>query len=228
MRRRHVCMPPPAHAVYREPGGVPTPPNLRPVTPRRDRGRAPRVCPQAASIRERPCGRGFGVAGSGRVSQVGTRDDAGPWSRGTLLEHRGTVRRPAGLARRAPPPGVQYHVPGAARRAGPAWSDAVPSTYILPDLPWAVLLAPIVRDARPGDVVVVYTDAMRKHVEQVVRAAGRDDLMSARSARRPGYARSLRPGCPPPNGPPRDGCKSPVGHAATGAGSVAASPGCAQ
>ena len=53
----------------------------------------------------------------------------------------------------------------------------MPSTYILPDLPWAVLLAPIVRDARPGDVLVVYTDAMRGHVEQVVRAAGRDDLV---------------------------------------------------
>ena len=53
----------------------------------------------------------------------------------------------------------------------------MPSTYILPDLPWAVLLAPIVRDARPGDVLVVYTDAMREHVEHSVRAAGRDDLV---------------------------------------------------
>ena len=53
----------------------------------------------------------------------------------------------------------------------------MPSTFILPDLPWAVLLSPIVRDARPGDIVVVYTDAMRDHVEQVVRAAGRDDLV---------------------------------------------------
>ena len=53
----------------------------------------------------------------------------------------------------------------------------MPSTYILPDLPWAVLLAPIVRDARSGDVLVVYTDAMRQHVEQVLRTAGRDDLV---------------------------------------------------
>ena len=53
----------------------------------------------------------------------------------------------------------------------------MPSSYILPDLPWAVLLAPIVRDARSGDVLVVYTDAMRRHVEQVVHAAGRDDLV---------------------------------------------------
>ena len=50
-------------------------------------------------------------------------------------------------------------------------------TYILPDLPWAVLLTTIVRDARAGDVIVVYTDAMRTHVELVVRALGRDDLI---------------------------------------------------
>ena len=59
----------------------------------------------------------------------------------------------------------------------PYWSEAVPSTFILPDLPWAVLLAPIVRDARSGDVLVVYTNAMRLHVEQVVRTARRDDLV---------------------------------------------------
>jgi hypothetical protein len=56
-------------------------------------------------------------------------------------------------------------------------SGVAPTTYILPDLPWAVLLGPITHDARPGDVIVVYTDAMREHVEQVVRAAGRDDLI---------------------------------------------------
>ena len=52
-----------------------------------------------------------------------------------------------------------------------------PTTYILPDLPWAVLLAPIMRDARPGDVIEVHTDAMRGHVEQVVREADRTDLI---------------------------------------------------
>ena len=51
------------------------------------------------------------------------------------------------------------------------------TTYTLPDLPWAVLLGPIVRDAHPGDIVVVYTDAMRAHVEQVLRAADRTDLV---------------------------------------------------
>jgi hypothetical protein len=53
----------------------------------------------------------------------------------------------------------------------------MPTTYILPDLPWAILLEPIVQQARPGDVLVVYTDAMREHVEQVLRTAGRDDLL---------------------------------------------------
>ncbi len=52
-----------------------------------------------------------------------------------------------------------------------------PTTYILPDLPWAVLLAPIMRDARPGDVLEVHTDAMRQHVEQVMQEAGRTDLV---------------------------------------------------
>ncbi len=52
-----------------------------------------------------------------------------------------------------------------------------PTTYILPDLPWVVLLAPIMRDARPGDVIEVHTEAMRQHVEQVVREAGREDLI---------------------------------------------------
>ena len=53
----------------------------------------------------------------------------------------------------------------------------MPTTYILPDLDWADLLGPILRDARPGAVVVVYTTAMWEHVEQVARAAGRDDLV---------------------------------------------------
>ena len=52
-----------------------------------------------------------------------------------------------------------------------------PTTYILPDLPWAVLLAPIMRDAPPGAVIEVHTDAMRQHVEQVVQEAGRTDLI---------------------------------------------------
>ena len=52
-----------------------------------------------------------------------------------------------------------------------------PTTYILPDLPWAILLSAIVRDARPGDVIVVHTAAMHEHVEQVLREAGRTDLI---------------------------------------------------
>jgi hypothetical protein len=73
--------------------------------------------------------------------------------------------------------GVQFLMPGAALVCGTNRGvTRVPATFILPDLPWAVLLETIVRDARPGDRIVVYTDPMRQHVEQVVRAAGRDDL----------------------------------------------------
>ena len=52
-----------------------------------------------------------------------------------------------------------------------------PTTYILPDLPWAVLLAPSMRDARRGDVIEGHTDAMYQHVQQVVREVGRTDLI---------------------------------------------------
>ena len=50
-----------------------------------------------------------------------------------------------------------------------------PTTYILPDLSWAVLLGPILHDARPGATIIVSTTAMRAHVAQVAQAAGRDD-----------------------------------------------------
>jgi hypothetical protein len=61
------------------------------------------------------------------------------------------------------------------------------TTYTLPDLPWAVLLSPIVRDARPGDILVVHTDAMRAHVEQALRAAGRSDLIVCLQQAPPAY-----------------------------------------
>ena len=51
------------------------------------------------------------------------------------------------------------------------------TTYTLPDLPWAVLLEPILHQAPPGATIVVYTAAMRAHVEQAVRAADREDLL---------------------------------------------------
>ena len=70
--------------------------------------------------------------------------------------------------------GVPVGASAYARAKEPAVAS---TTYTLPDLPWAVLLGPIMRDARPGDIVVVHTDAMHAHVEQVVRAAGRDDLV---------------------------------------------------
>jgi len=52
-----------------------------------------------------------------------------------------------------------------------------PTTYILPDLPWAVLLEPILRQAQAGATIIVYTAAMREHVEQAVREADRVDLL---------------------------------------------------
>ncbi len=52
-----------------------------------------------------------------------------------------------------------------------------PTTYSLPDLPWAVLLEPILHQAPPGATIIVYTAAMRANVEQAVRAAGREDLL---------------------------------------------------
>ena len=48
-----------------------------------------------------------------------------------------------------------------------------PITYILPDLPWAVLLEPILQQAPPGATIIVYTVAMRAHVEQALRDADR-------------------------------------------------------
>lgn len=52
-----------------------------------------------------------------------------------------------------------------------------PITYILPDLPWTVLLEPILQQAPPGAMIVVYTAAMLAHVERAVQAAGRGDLI---------------------------------------------------
>ncbi len=53
----------------------------------------------------------------------------------------------------------------------------MPTTYILPDLPWACLLDIIARDARPGDVIEVHTDAMHQLVDQVLCEVGRVDLI---------------------------------------------------
>jgi hypothetical protein len=68
------------------------------------------------------------------------------------------------------PVGASVH----ARAKEPAVAS---TTFTLPDLPWAVLLATIVRDARPGDTIVVYTKAVQRLVEQAVRSAGREDLI---------------------------------------------------
>ncbi len=57
------------------------------------------------------------------------------------------------------------------------WPEPARSTtFILPDLPWAVLLPVIARDARPGDVIEVHTEAMRDVAEAALRAEGRQDV----------------------------------------------------
>ncbi len=50
------------------------------------------------------------------------------------------------------------------------------TTFILPDLPWAVLLPVIAKDARPGDVIEVHTEAMREVAEAALRAENRQDV----------------------------------------------------
>jgi hypothetical protein len=51
-----------------------------------------------------------------------------------------------------------------------------PVTYILPDLPWQVLLDAIVREAPAGAVIEVHTTAMKALVERRLADAGRTDL----------------------------------------------------
>ena len=53
----------------------------------------------------------------------------------------------------------------------------MPKRYMLPHLPWAILLDVIVRDAPPGSVIEVHTAAMWDAADQAVVQAGRDDLV---------------------------------------------------
>ncbi len=52
-----------------------------------------------------------------------------------------------------------------------------PITYILPDLPWEILLDAIMREAPPGAVIEVHTQRMQTLVEQKLVEAGRTDLV---------------------------------------------------
>jgi len=52
-----------------------------------------------------------------------------------------------------------------------------PITYILPDLPWDLLLDPILRDAPAGAVIEVHTAPMYELVEQRRVKAGRTDIV---------------------------------------------------
>jgi hypothetical protein len=51
-----------------------------------------------------------------------------------------------------------------------------PVTFVLPDLPWEVLLDAIVREAPAGAVIEVHTTAMKAVVEQRLAEAERTDL----------------------------------------------------
>lgn len=48
--------------------------------------------------------------------------------------------------------------------------------YILPDLPWEILLGPILHDAPAGSVIEVHTERMRVLVEQRIAETKRDDV----------------------------------------------------
>ena len=63
-----------------------------------------------------------------------------------------------------------------------------PITYILPDLPWEILLDAIVREAPAGAVIEVHTQPMQALVEQRLAEAGRTDIVL-----RVGGATSRRP-----------------------------------
>ena len=89
----------------------------------------------------------------------------------TAVETSFAARQPPNVARC----GYNTSCPLHARRG--RWRHVGPITYILPDLPWAVLLEPILHQAPPGATIIVYTAAMRAHVEQAVHAAGRGDLV---------------------------------------------------
>ncbi len=52
-----------------------------------------------------------------------------------------------------------------------------PITYILPDLPWEILLDAIVRDAPAGAVIEVHTQPMWALVERRLTEAGRTDIV---------------------------------------------------
>jgi hypothetical protein len=52
-----------------------------------------------------------------------------------------------------------------------------PVTYILPDLPWEILLDGVLRDAPAGAVIEVHTEPMRALVERRLAEAGRTDLV---------------------------------------------------
>jgi hypothetical protein len=66
-----------------------------------------------------------------------------------------------------------------------------PITYILPDLPWDILLDAILREAPPGAVIEVHTRPMHALVERRLVEAGRADLVLRRVEQTGGKERSF-------------------------------------
>ena len=67
-----------------------------------------------------------------------------------------------------------------------------PITYILPTTAWASLLEVIARDAPPGALIEVHTEAMQRLAERTLAQHGRHDvtlrLRPAGEVRRPDHA----------------------------------------
>jgi hypothetical protein len=61
--------------------------------------------------------------------------------------------------------------------------DRPPVTYILPSTEWACLLDIIVRDAPPGAVIEVHTEAMYVLSEAALQQIGRQDVTVRRGRR---------------------------------------------
>lgn len=52
-----------------------------------------------------------------------------------------------------------------------------PVTYILPDVPWDILIGPILHDAPAGAIIEVHTEPMQELVQRRLIEAGRTDIV---------------------------------------------------
>ena len=126
------------------------------------------------------------------------------------------VRRATG--RRSPPPacGIQCsrRMERTLRNGPDAGGTRRPMIFVLPDLPWAALLASITRDSRADDVIEAHTQALNVEAMRRLQEAGRTDVMVCPSGTGAG-ARG------PTGGRPR---RAPCGWPAGGATQPAIAP----